>query len=277
MNDAGDDFLVQVHIPKCAGTAVAFWMMKAAVEGVLAGFGSLYRGQQGEALGAFDDETLWAECLNDPRMRAASSHDIRRYPAAIRGRRMHYFTILRHPLANFLSAVRYMQQDRLTFGVPDSVGNSSREMTNWILSRPLGQPFRENNQTNHLALYPWCDTTGGRLRAEEYGSWDPADQAAYQRDRVALAKRILESFLVVGTLERLPLSLGLVRKRSSALGIQLPPVEELGHNNTTTVPLDDVSWIQTEELGRRLLDAVTADWEVYEHGTKLLDAALAAD
>jgi hypothetical protein len=272
MSAPGDDFLVQVHIPKCAGTAVAFWMMKAAVDGDLAGFGSLYSGAQG----VFDDETLWAACLNDPQVRAASSHDIRRFPAVIHGRPVHYFTILRHPLANFLSYARYTLSDRASFGVPDTVGNSTLEITNWILSRPIGQPFRENNQANHLALYPWCDATAGRCRAEDYGSWDPADQAAYARDRVALAKRALDSFLAVGTIERLPASLGLVRSRSAALGIQLPPVDELGRNNTTTVPMDDISWIQTTETGRRLLDAVAADWEVYEYGGKLLDAALAA-
>ena len=272
MSPPGDDVLIQIHIPKCAGTAVAFWMMKAAVNGGVAGFASLYGTHN-----AFDDETLWEACLNDPLMRTASSHDVRRFPAEIRGRRIRYFTILRHPLANHLSAARYMQSDRAQFGVPETVGGSTREITEWMLSRPIGQPFRENNQANHLALYPWCDRTGGRCDPAAYGSWDPADQAAYERDRVALAKSILDSFLVAGTVERLPESLDLVRTRSAGLGIELPPVEELGRNNTTTVPMDDISWIQTDQIGRRLLDAVAADWEVYDYGSKLLDAALQTD
>ncbi len=272
MSPPGDDVLIQIHIPKCAGTAVAFWMMNATAGNGAAGFGSLYGSHS-----AFDDEALWEACLNDPSIRTASSHDVRRFPAGIHGRRIRYFTILRHPLANFLSAARYMQSDRPQFRVPDSVGSGTREIAQWMLSRPIGAPFRENNQTNHLALYPWCDATGGRCRPEEYGSWDAADQAAYERERVALAKRALDSFLVTGTVERLPESLGLVRTRSAAFGLQFPPVEELGRNNTTPVPMDDVSWIQTDEVGRRLLDAVAADWEVYEHGSKLLDAALKTD
>ncbi len=266
MSAVGDDVLIQIHIPKCAGTSVALWMRRA-VGGGFAAFGSLYGDE-----GIFNEERLWRACLSDPRTRAVSSHDIRRFPPAIRGRRLHYFTILRHPLANFLSAARYMQQDRLKFGVPESVSNSTRAVTEWILSRPLGEPFRENNQTNHLALFPWCAETNGRLRGEEYGFWHPADQAAYQRDRVALAKRALDAFLVVGCVERLPQSLDRLRSRSAAFGIELPPVEDVERNNVTTVPLDDVSWLH-EDLGVRVMESFAADLEVYEYGVKLQEAA----
>ncbi len=242
-------------------------MRRAAVSGALAGFGSLYGDE-----GIFDEERLWRACLSDPRTRAASSHSIRRFPRAIRGRRLHYFTILRHPLANFLSGARYMQQNRPKFGVPDSVGNSTRAMAKWILSRPLGEPFRENNQTNHLALFPWCAETNGRLRGEEYGFWHASDQAAYQRDRVALAKRALDSFIVVGCVERLPHSLDLLRRRSAAFGIDLPPVEDIKRDNVTTVPLDDVSWLH-EDLGVRVMESFAADLEVYAYGVKLQEAA----
>ena len=267
MDAAGDDVIVQVHIPKCAGTSVRYWLTKAAVNGAMAGLGALY-----DAHRTYEEESLWEACLKDPRTRALTSHDIRRFPAAIRARRMHYFTILRHPLANFLSAARYMQQDRPAFGVPDSVGKTTREMAAWILSRPLGEPFRENNQTNHLALYTWSDATGGRLRGEEYGSWHPADQASYQRDRVALAKQALDSFLVVGNVENLTRSLGILRSRAAPLGIELPPVEDVGRDNITAVPLDDVTWLQ-EPLGERVMASFADDLEVYDYGVKLLEAA----
>lgn len=266
----GGDVLVQVHIPKCAGTAVAFWVWQASVDGGGGGFGRFY-GNQGRV---FDEDGLWEAGLKDPGLRALSSHDVRLFPAEIRGRRMRYFTILRHPLANFLSGVRYMLSDRAAFGVPPDVGGSTREIAEWLLSRPLGSPFRENSQTNHIALYEWCAGTGGRCDPALYGSWDPADQAAYERERVDLAKRLLQSFLVVGTVERLPATLGLVRSRSTAFGLRLPPPETVGRNNTTTVPLDDISWIQNHPVGRRLLDAVAADWELYRFGGQLLDEAL---
>ncbi len=264
-----NDVLVQVHIPKCAGTAVAFWMWNATAAGGF-GFGRLY------APGIFDEDTLWEAGLNDPQFRALSSHGIRRFPLEIRGRSMRYFTILRHPMAHFLSAVRYMLSEPAAFGVPADVGHTTREMSEWLLSRPIGGPFRENSQTNYIAMYEWCAGTAGRCDPERYGSWDPADQAAYERDRLELAKRLLRTFLVVGTVERLPATLGLVRRLSAPFGLNLAPAEEVGHNNTTTVPLDDISWIEKEAVGRQMLDSIAVDWELYRFGQQLLDEGLKA-
>lgn len=264
------DVLVQVHIPKCAGTSVSFWMWKAAVAGGLGAFGRLY-----EPI-VLDEDALWEAGLNNPQLRALSSHGVRRFPLEIRGRRMRYFTILRHPMANFLSAVRYMQSDRTAFGVPAEVGQTTRDMSEWLLSRPIGEPFRENNQTNHIALYEWCAGTAGRCDPEGYGSWDPADQAAYERDRLELAKQLLRTFLVVGTVERLTATLDLVRRLSAPFGLNLAPAEEVGRNNTTTVPLDDISWIEKEAVGRQMFDSLAADWELYRFGQQLLEDGLKA-
>jgi hypothetical protein len=54
----------------------------------------------------YDDESLWEACLKLRAVRAVTSHGIQRFPPAIHGRRLHYFTTLRHPLDHFLSAVR---------------------------------------------------------------------------------------------------------------------------------------------------------------------------
>jgi hypothetical protein len=83
------DVLVQVHIPKCAGTSIAAWLRKASERGALAGFGAFYSDF------VFSDDSLWQSGLRDPRLSAISAHNVRRFPPAINGRPMWYFTILR--------------------------------------------------------------------------------------------------------------------------------------------------------------------------------------
>jgi hypothetical protein len=143
-------------------------------------------------------------------------------------------------------------------------------MTAHVLSRPIGAAFRENPQTNHLAFYEWCARTGGRCDPAQYGSWSPADQAAYLSERLELAKELLRTLLVVGTAERLPVAMNLLRRRSAAYGFALLPFEEALRLNTTTIPLDDVSWIEGTELGSSLLDALALDLELFRYGEQLL-------
>lgn len=256
---AGPDVLVQIHIPKCAGTSVAHWLRDAAVTGVISGFRALYPDY------VYADDELQAVGFDDARLTAASTHNIRRFVPTSGGRRLHYFTLLREPRAHFLSAVRHMLLDRQAFGVPESY-RTSREVVTWLMDMPpnANLPFRENTQTNHLALYVWCDATAGRCRPECYGSWAPADVAAYLRERLDIAKDTLRSFLAFGTVERLSETLELVRRRSAAFGLQLPPVDRVPRVNVTLVPDDDISWIDAEPLCRSVLESVAVDRQLYE-------------
>ncbi len=263
--------LVQVHIPKCAGTSVAAWLLQASETGTLSGFGSFYSDF------VFDDDSLWQAGLHDLRLSAVSAHNIRRFAPEIHGRQMLYFTILRHPLAHFLSIVRYMLQEREAFEVPPDVPDTSRAVTAWLLERPPGSLFRENTQTNHLALYPWCDATFGRCDPDHVERWAPADRAAFERERLDLAKHVLRSFVTVGAVERLTDTLTVLRRRSALHGLDLLPVEDVPHDNVTRVPLDDISWIEHEPLGRRLLESLADDWELYVYALELLDEAREQD
>ena len=155
-----------------------------------------------------------------------------------------------------------------------TVGHASRDVARWLLDGPSGKPF-ENTQTNHIALYTWCAATDGRCDPERYGSWYPADRAAYERERLDLAKSVLGSFLAVGTVERLPETLDMVRRRSAKFGLHLLPVERLAHVIVTSVPFaDDISWIDNEPLGRRLLESVAVDRELHAYAQGLLDTSL---
>jgi hypothetical protein len=263
------DVLVQVHIPKCAGTSISAWLRNASASGYLAGFGAFYPDF------VFSDEGLWKSGLHDPRLTAISAHSVRRFPPQIHGRPMHYFTILRRPLPHALSIIRYMIQERRAYGIPLSVGDSSREIAAWLLSRTPGAFGRENLQTNHLALYPWADATKGRCDPDESEHWSAADRAAYERERLDIAKDVLRSFLAVGTVERLTESLELLRARSAQHGIHLAPADRVPRDNVTQIPIDDIAWIESEPLGRRLLDSMAVDAELYAFAEELLAATLA--
>jgi hypothetical protein len=265
---SASDVLVQVHIPKCAGTSVALWLRSASQIGDLSGFGAFYTDF------VFDDDSLWQTGLSDPRLTAVSAHNIRRFPAEVHERRLHYFTILRHPLAQFFSMVRYLIQERAAFGVPPSVADRSREIAGWMLDRPAGTPFVENMQTNHLALYPWCDSTAGRCVPAQYGAWSEADQTAYKRERLEVAKGVLRSFIAVGCVERLTETLDVLRRRSAVYGLHLLPASDVPRANVTRIPYDDVSWVASEPIGVRVLESVETDWELYAYAVQLLEEAV---
>jgi len=265
----GPDVLVQIHIPKCAGTSVAAWLRHAAETGLLNGFGAFYPEF------VFDDDRLWQAGLSDPRLSAVSAHNIRRFPREVRGRHMRYFTILRRPRAHFLSMVRYVIQERIKYGVPPEIGNSSREIAELLLADPKNAYFRNNVQTNHLALYPWCDATGGRLIAERFPYWAIGDQAAYERERLDVAKDVLRSFMAAGTVERLHETLEVVRRRSAAHWLHLLPAADVPVVNVTQVPMDDISWLDEGAFAVRVAASLECDVELHRFGEQLLDEALA--
>jgi hypothetical protein len=243
--------------------------LRAACErGALSGFGSFYPEF------VFDDDSLWQAGLSDPRLTAVSAHNIRRFPAEIHGRPMHYFTLLRHPVPHFLSIVRYIMQQPEKFDVPASVNNTSLDVARWLLDRRPGSTFRENTQTDHLALYPWSDTTRGRCAPDRYESWDAADRERYERERLNIAKDVLRSFIAVGTVERLPETLEILRRRSARHGLQLLPVANVPHVNVTHLTVDDISWLENDPVGERVYASVAVDWELYQFAQALTALAI---
>jgi hypothetical protein len=260
---------LQVHIPKCAGTAISDWMRQAAVAGVTSGFAALY------PPGLLDAETLWASGLADPRLTTMSAHNVRLFPETIHGRRMHYFTILRRPRAQSLSALRYILQEREGAGVPARVGPNVRDILAWLYEDSQHLNF-ENAQTNHLALYAWCETAPPRCRPLTYADWRADDVAAFQRERLPIAKQILHSFLGVAIVERLAESMEVVRRRSAAVGIDLLPVTRIRRVNVTDAAIDrDEACLGMRFIGYRFLDSFADDEALYAYGELLLDFALA--
>jgi hypothetical protein len=257
------DVLTHIHIPKNAGTSVRVWLVRAYPYG----FGSWYPNYD------FDETTLAAAGLGDARLRALSTHNIRRFPATSCGRTMRYFTLLRDPLEQFLSYVHYMKQVHAEIGdpavaarlPPDVATISSRDFTAWLLDRPECFRQHESLQTNYLAEYAW------RERAA-----DPNDDAAYRRERRDVAKQILRSFVAVGTTERLHETLDVLRARSAAWGFALLPADVIGRENVTQTPRDDATWVgEHDAVGRALLAALAEDRALHAFAERLLDEARA--
>lgn len=260
--------LVQIHIPRCAGTSIGNWLRSAALQGVLTGFGAVYP----DDFVFQNDGDYLAAGFGDLRLSAVTTHNIRKFPATITGRKAHYFSILREPLEHVLSYVRYMRQERAAFDLPPGLGDDTRDIAAWLLARSLDSPFRENPQTNHLALYTWCAATSGRCEPATYGRWSRADHHAYWNQRLDVARDVLRSFLCVGTVERLNDTLELLRERSRTVGIGLLPVSRMVHINTTNHDNDDLSWMDADDsLGRQLRESLTTDVELYRFANEMLD------
>jgi hypothetical protein len=266
MSDPG--LLVHVHIPRCSGTSVAHWLRLALLRDRISGFGLFYPDF------VFENEAQYtrAGCA-DPRLTAISTHNVRSFPKTISGREAHYFTILREPLAHIVSIARYVREQRSAFDVPSHVSDETRDIADWLLHRPLNAPFRENTQTNHLALYTWCESTSGRCKAENYGNWAGADERAYREQRLDVAKAVLRSFLCVGLVEDLNSSLARLKRRCAVLGIELLPPEEAPHVNSTMRPPDHLAWIHSgDPVGVRMRDSIRVDLELYAFAREMLES-----
>ena len=255
-----EDLLVHIHIPKTAGTSLRMWLYRAFPNG----FGSMYPAYD------FDEESLAAAGLGDLRLRAVSTHNIRRFPPQSCRRRMHYLTLLREPLDHFRSIVLYLKQVKRDVGdwlpfkkmLPEEMEKmSSREITEYLLTKHFDN--FESPQTTFLAAYAWRDRVA-----------DPSDHQAFCAERLEIAKGILRSFLAVGTVERIRESLDLMRARCASLGYGLLPTQEIGWDNVTKFR-DDFGWAhEGDDVGRRLLAATADDRALYAFAEELLDEGL---
>ena len=240
-------------------------MLVAALEGAISGYRSLYPHY------VFGRHEVWPSA-NDARLAAVSSHNIRHFPPTVGGRRVtSAFHVVPRPARRrsrgCVTCSRNARRSAFRRGSPIRHTRS----TKWLLDGSFGEPF-ENAQTNHIALHAWCDASHGRLIPDRYDSWSGADRAAYGRERLEFAKSLLEDFIMVGTVERLPESLGLLRTRSARFGINLLPVDRLTRANASDLPPgDDASWIDTDPLGARLLESVAIDGELHAYAQRRLE------
>jgi hypothetical protein len=253
-----------VHIHKCAGTSVRAWLYRA----VPLGFGSWYPNY------TFDEQTLHSAGLADRRLRAFSSHQVRRFPSVSSGRRIWYFTLIRDPVNHVLSHLRYWCQVVLE-GDPRTATAGIRDIIEVLLNTPGIDPFWDNIQTNFLARYVWCEGEGATFDCDPetpMSTWPARAQDAYLRARLRIAKEVLRSFLAVGTVERIVESLELLCLRAAPLGFDLRPPREITVENTTLAKPEDRAWIgEHDSVGKKFLEFTREDQELHAFAEHLLD------
>lgn len=243
--------LFHVHIPKCAGSSFRSLLQKHFRTRHL----NLY---VDDTHFLFSNEQLAdAITTNDPI--SISSHFVRVFPRMIAGRRIHYVTFLRNPVAQFISYRNYIcrafqairHPNLLQCLPPQADKLSSREFARWVLTcSPQDAPFRENYVTNFFT----------------HRENDLVQQANRQvtPPRLDAAKSVLDQFLFVGVVERMQESYTKLTEVVSSSGVQLPedsvPVE-----NVSSDVGDSTEWINPDdEVGRLLLASLQEDLELYD-------------
>jgi hypothetical protein len=271
---------VHVHVPKCAGTSLWYWLARHNP----GAHGFLYPNVPPSFY--YDAGAIAELGIADTALRCMSSHYFRVFPARCAERDMRWFTLLRDPLEHYVSWARYMRKVYPDITDPEQRVNvppaadqlSLRDFTAWILDQPDDVPFRENYQTNYFASYEWRTRTGrGPTPGELQPRWSPEDWADYRRERGALARAVLDGFAIVGTVERMAETLQVLAQRAPGWGLRIGPLDDVGHINATRSGDRNVEWISADDpVGRRLLASLEEDRALYAYASALLDRTLAA-
>jgi len=262
------DLLVFVHIEKCAGTAINYWLYSSHR------YGNLYVKGANVPMTSMRWDDVRPDDLIDTRMRSIGSHHFRTFPPVVCGRRMRYFTVLRDPIDRWISFVRYFNLlERDERGELQSL----RDYADAMLARPPADDLRLiNGQTNFIAEHEWYRQHRDDALAIDW-SREPDLFARYLRERLAFAKHTLDGFGLVGVVERLDEVVGLLRVRGIQWDIPLLPITTLNPTHVTERPPVDRAWITpADSVGRRLLDAFAEDVELHRYAGERMDAAIAA-
>jgi hypothetical protein len=262
---AVEDLMVFAHIEKCAGTAVNVWLEQSHR------LGNLYVRASNLPITSLRWSDVSPVDLADTRMRSVSSHHLRTFPETIHGRTLRYFTVLRDPIARWISFVRYFRPS-MRGGLDPTA--SLRDYAEWMFDQPeesmLGQI---NAQTNFLAEHEW-------FRMQRYDAvaidWhaEPELFARYRRERLGFAKATLDRFGVVGTAEQMEAFTLVLQARAQEWDVPLLPTRGLALTHVTQGAPVDATWIHRgDSVGRTVLDAFAEDFDLYWYG----QARLAAD
>jgi hypothetical protein len=254
------DLVVFVHIEKCAGTSLNFWLSSSHH------YGNLYIRASNIPMNSLRWDDIRPVDLEDPALRSIASHHLRTYPDTIHGRTLRYITLLREPVARWISFVRFMNRLK----TDDGSLRSLRDYAEWALEQPEERLLSElNGQTNFIAEHEWYRRNHSDVIAIDWSA-DPALFARYRRERLAFAKTTLARFDAVGTVEDLGGFVRLLRSRAGAWDVPLLPRDELEYSNVTAAPAVDTSWISPgDSIGRRLLDALAEDFELYRFAREI--------
>lgn len=206
----------------------------------------------------YSDNEVRGALMNDPDVRAFSSHHVRSFPPWLAGHRMFYVTFLRDPIQQFVSYMTHIKkhyagitaQSLLEAVPPDTPGLSLRDFAKWLLTNERDVPFRENHNVNFFARHTAPKAT----------------------DRLQAAKNALETFLFVGITESMDESMRQLRALAESAGLEFP-AEAIAIENTSNELRDDLGWIHpSDEVGALLLRSVELDRQLYDWAAARLKA-----
>ncbi len=263
-----DDLMVFVHIEKCAGTAVNSWFNASHR------LGNLYVRHSDVPMTSLPWSKVSPGSMDDREIRSLASHHLRTYPAAVHGRALHYITILRDPIARWISFVRFFYV--LRGGDENGPLITLREHAEALLAKPPQATLAEiNGQLNFLAEHEWYRAHRDDAIAIDWSA-EPALFDAYRRERLPFALDLLERFEAVGVVERLDDFVRVLRARAAAWDVPLVPVTNIPPMLVTDRPPVDAAFITpADSVGRRLLDAFAEEFELYARANARLTQDLA--
>jgi len=242
--------LAHIHVPKCAGTSFRVLLERH--------FGPKHsRLYVDDTYFAYSQDAVRNCLLQDPEIRAFSSHHVRTFPRWLAGREMFYVTFLRDPVEQFVSYMTHIQKhfsgitskSLLEAVPPDAPRLSLREFARWLLAQNRDIPFRENHNVNFFARHS-----------------SPAAP-----DRLEAAESALSGFFFVGITERMDESVRKLQALAQAAGLDFPP-GPIPTENTSSEFRDDLGWINpADEVGFMLLRSVDLDRQLYDWAGARLD------
>jgi hypothetical protein len=192
----------------------------------------------------------------------------------VHGRTLRYITILREPIARWISFVRFFHV--LRGGDENGPLITLREHAEQLLAKPAHETLAEIcGQVNFLAEHEWYREQRHDAVVIDWSA-DVDLFARYRRERLGLAETLIERFEVVGVVERLEDFVRVLRARAGAWDVPLLPVTGIPPMLVTERPPVDASFITpADSVGRRLLDAFAEEFELYRLGNARLTRDLA--
>jgi hypothetical protein len=265
---------VHVHVPKTAGTSLNLLLQSWFKE-------------RHHTLYATSPTHVYTEAeLHDwvdkhPEILSLASHSIRIFPPFLAGRPVVYYCFLRHPVDWMISNFTYAKKNLRNFkeehrkNWPEQIETMTfREYYQFRLEQrktqpttpkpgalggsPLNQFFSaETFKKNQSFLQP--------ERPDKSGNIAPH----FQSICVAMTTTILESFSMVGLLERFDDSAEMLRRLIVSFGIPAEPMP-MPRANVSSELRGDLSWINDQdEVGKAILQAVKRDMIVFDYGKAL--------